>query len=537
MTANDSPPGRSAINPSFGRRRMLAGLAGAGVTTLVGTSPLLGGMQVLAAPGAGRTVNGRDTVLVNVFLRGGADGLNIVVPHGDDDYRRLRPGIGIPRSQLTDLDGFFGLHPAFAPLYPLYESGRFAVVHAAGSTDPSRSHFAAQDNMDLAFGQTGWMQRALAAAGAGDPLTAVSIADRTAPSLRGPSGGIAVRRIDQFKRMAAELDDSRATLEAMYDAALVSGDTLTGSATGQAFAAVDQMDDIRVDYQAPYPANFLGGQLRQASAFIKADLGVRMIAVSLGGWDHHTNTEPQMNRKGDQLATALAAFADDLGDDAARVVTVVMSEFGRTVAENGGAGTDHGHGNVMMVMGDALAAGGGGRVHLADDSWVGLSPADLVDGRDLAITTDFRSVLAELLDHHLGMDAGLADGSVFPGFDPTPVGLLGDTTTGPGPVRPLPIVSPGRVTGRVRYVDGTPAAGVKVDLFTGESNRRVDFLGSTRTGADGVYDFVALPGPHILTFIAPEGQTFVPDRRYHQVSFVIEEAGETTGLDATLSNP
>ncbi len=625
--SGDAESGGSAL---FSRRQMLAGMMGAGVVTIIGTSPMAGALRALAVPG-----DADDRVLVNVFLRGGADGLNIVVPHGDDDYYRLRRSIAQPRNSLSDLDGFFGLHQSFAPLYPLYQSGELAFVHATGSNDRTRSHFSAMDNMDLAFGSTGWMQRALASQNDRDPLSGLTIGDRTAPSLRGPSSGIAIDRLNSFRQSTTALGDMRQAVEAMYGA---SGDPLTGEATLRAFTSIDALAGVTVDPAVQYPSSSFARDLREAAALIKADLGVRMVSVSIGGWDHHSDTVPRMQAKGDQLAAALAAFKADLGDQGGRVLTVVMSEFGRTAKENGSGGTDHGHGNMMMVMGGGMSGAGGGRVHVRDNAWVGLSENQLNDGRDLAITTDFRSVLAELLEGHMG----IVNGQIFPRFTPRYLGLLsagttppttapttpttapttpttattapgssttagpsttagssttegptttagarttvlasttvastrpsttgpsttgpsttgpatagpsttGPTTTGPSTTRPgttgptttgrrttttLPPEARGSIAGVVTYVGGGTAAGVKIDLFRAVDGKRNGYLGTASTDADGAYRFTAEPGPHILTFIAPDGDGFVAARgRYHQPSVMVEAGKTSSGINGRL---
>lgn len=393
------------------RRKVLAGLAGAGVISLVG-SPA-GALQGFAVRGV--TDN---PVLVNVFLRGGADGIGIVVPYGDDDYYAHRSTIAQQRSTLADLDGFFGLHSAFAPLNPIYDSGELAFVHAAGSQNKTRSHFEAMDNMDYANGSGGWMQRALAVERAGDPLHGMTIGDRAAPSMRGPFGGLALQSVASMVDDNKSLQAIRGSLSTMYES---SGDPLSMPATLDAFAAVDTLSAINRKTSVKFPRSKVGKALNEAAVLIKANIGVKMLAINVGGWDHHKDENQRMSRSGESLSEALAAFHQELAGERGRVLTVATSEFGRTARQNGSGGTDHGYGGIMAVMGGDLARRGGGKVHLADGKWPGLGPDDLSADRDLDITTDYRSVLAELLDRHMGIDIG---NQVFPGFQPRYLNLL-----------------------------------------------------------------------------------------------------------------
>ncbi|MEM9653138.1 MAG: DUF1501 domain-containing protein, partial [Actinomycetota bacterium] len=299
-------------------------------------------------------------------------------------------------------------------------------------------------------------------------------------------------------------------------------------------------------------------------------------AINFGGWDHHSDEVDRLASKGGEFAAALAAFKADLGSESERVLTLVMSEFGRTAKQNGSGGTDHGHGNMMMVMGGGLASAGGGKVHLRNDRWVGLASDDLYKNRDLAISTDFRSVLAEALDKHMGI---ADDGRIFPSYTPSYLGLLGNggtpvstttttvagttttiggttttvvppttsptttPTTGPTTTRPTttaPTTAPpttvvgGFVTGRVSYTDGAPAANVQIDLFRSTDGVRDGYLRSALTDSAGEYELTSPPGPHILTFIAPRGDEFVEGRRYHQPAVAVEAGGTTSGVNAVL---
>lgn len=369
----------------------------------VGTAP---GWLARAASGAGRK-----KVLVAVLQRGAADGLNIVVPHGDPHYAGLRPTIGIPQTDVLDLDGLFGLHPELAPLRPLYASKQLAIVHAAGSPDATRSHFDAQDYMEsgtpgLKSTRDGWMNRALVRETNPSPVRAVSAGGNLAKTLRGPQAAVAIGNLNDFqvrdRRMAPEF-------QAMYAQA---PDSRLRTEGREMFEALRVIDSVRRAHPEPengavYPRGRLGQSLRQVAALIQSDVGLEAAFADMGGWDHHTNEAPQMQNQLREFGQALAAFHRDLGDRMEDVVVVTMSEFGRTARENGSRGTDHGHANVMFAFGGGVR---GGRVL---GRWPGLGPEQLHEGRDLAVTTDFRAVLGELVATHLGRTDLQA---VFPGF-------------------------------------------------------------------------------------------------------------------------
>lgn len=369
----------------------------------VGTAP---GWLARAASGAGRK-----KVLVAVLQRGAADGLNIVVPHGDPHYAGLRPTIGIPQTDVLDLDGLFGLHPELAPLRPLYASKQLAIVHAAGSPDATRSHFDAQDYMEsgtpgLKSTRDGWMNRALVRETNPSPVRAVSAGGNLAKTLRGPQAAVAIGNLNDFqvrdRRMAPEF-------QAMYAQAPDSRLRTEGRETFEALRIIDSVRRAHPEPEngAVYPRGRLGQSLRQVAALIQSDVGLEAAFADMGGWDHHTNEAPQMQNQLREFGQALAAFHRDLGDRMEDVVVVTMSEFGRTARENGSRGTDHGHANVMFAFGGGVR---GGRVL---GRWPGLGPEQLHEGRDLAVTTDFRAVLGELVATHLGRTDLQA---VFPGF-------------------------------------------------------------------------------------------------------------------------
>ncbi len=378
------------------------------------------GFAALAWPGASRG-QGVDPVLVALFLRGAADGLNLVVPHGDPDYYALRPSVRVSPGAELDLDGFYGLHPALAPLLPLYVSGELAWVHAAGSPHDSRSHFDAQDFMERAAPgdptvATGWLNRYLEAAGVSPGHAGISIGTGTSPALQGATPTLSFKSLAGFQLTGARRAKRRDALEAMYAWTATS---LLGRAASGAFATVDLLGQVVPQPAVAYPVTGFGAAMQEVAALIKADIGVRVVCVSLGGWDHHSNELTRLDGVANDLAATLAAFHADLGADTARTLTLGMTEFGRTAAENGSSGTDHGHGSVMLALGGGVS---GGRVVTAGDQWPGLGPADLFEGRDLAVTTDFRDVFAEVLDRHMG----LVDlDPVFPGFLPSPASYPG----------------------------------------------------------------------------------------------------------------
>ena len=377
----------------------------------------------------------RKRVLVAIFQRGAADGLNVVVPHGEKAYYSLRPTIAIPRPSMAserredaaiDLDGFFGLHPSLAPLKPLYDQQHLAIVDAAGSPDPTRSHFDAQDYMESGTPgrkatSDGWMNRALPKAqGKVSPVRAISLGPVLPRAMRGAEPAIALQSIDGFQVRNA---DAAHQFEEMYSNAK---DPLLRATGRETFEAVSMLQSIRNQPYTPsagadYPRGRFGDSLRQIAQLIKSNVGVEMAFADIGGWDHHVNelgaraSEGQLANLLREYGQALSAFWTDMGDRMQDVVVVTMSEFGRTAHENGNRGTDHGHANSMFVMGGAVK---GGKVY---GRWPGLEKEQLYEGRDLALTTDFRDVLGELVARHMGT-ASLK--GVFPGYDPKFLGLV-----------------------------------------------------------------------------------------------------------------
>jgi uncharacterized protein (DUF1501 family) len=397
----------------------------------VGSAPLWLQRALYAADAPSR----RKKILVAVFQRGAADGLNIVVPHGEKAYYGLRPTIAIPRPSAAgepaldgaiDLDGFFGLHPSLAPLKPLFDQQHLAIVDAVGSPDPTRSHFDAQDYMEsgtpgVKATSDGWMNRALPKTGGkASPLRAVSLGAVLPRAMQGERPAIALQSIAAF-----QVRDARAgkTFEQLY---LRSQDAPLRATARETFEAVSLLQAIQKQEYTPaagaeYPRGRFGDSLRQIAQLIKADAGVEMAFADIGGWDHHVNELGQRASEG-QLANllreygqALRAFWQDLGDRMEDIVLVTMSEFGRTAHENGNRGTDHGHANCMFLLGGPVK---GGKVY---GQWPGLEMEQLYEARDLALTTDFRDVLGELVARHLG-NASLS--GVFPGYEPRYLGMV-----------------------------------------------------------------------------------------------------------------
>lgn len=366
-----------------------------------------------AAAGSGNT---RQKILVTIFQRGAVDGLNMIVPFGEKRYYDLRPTIAIPTpgrnatNAALDLDGFFGLHPALAPLKPMWDSRSLAIVHASGSPDPNRSHFDSQDYMEsgtpgVKSTQDGWLNRALAP-NAKNPLRAVSVGTSLARTLRGRNEAVAISNLRDFK---VRDDQGASTFEQMYASSM---DQVMRGTGKDAFDAVRVVKSVEKQNYTPtngaaYPAGRFGQAMLQIARLIKADVGLEVAFADIGGWDTHFNETAQLNNLLRDFGSTLAAFHQDLGDRMADVAVVTMSEFGRTAKENGTRGTDHGHGNAMLVFGGNVK---GGKVY---GDWPGLQPEQLWENRDLAVTTDFRDVLSELVANQL---SNTKLSSVFPGY-------------------------------------------------------------------------------------------------------------------------
>jgi uncharacterized protein (DUF1501 family) len=352
-------------------------------------------------------------VLVAIFQRGAMDGLSAVIPFGEKRYAELRPTLAVPRNTAVDLDGFFGLHPALQPLYPLWQSKQLAAIHATGSPDPTRSHFDAQDFMESGTPgrkttRDGWLNRAIGAQPGASPVRAISMGGTLSRSLRGANPAVAVNTIAGFKVR----DNAQSEFMSMYSH---SSDAVLQGAGKETFEAVKLLESINKNAPASgvsYPDSRLGQSLRQIAILIRAGAGLEVAFADTLGWDTHIGQAPVLQGLLSDFARSLAAFHQDLGDRFADVTVVTMSEFGRTAKENGNRGTDHGHANVMFALGGDVA---GGKVY---GRWPGLEAEQLYERRDLAVTTDFRDVLASAVQHHTGS----ADWPhIFPGYSPQPV--------------------------------------------------------------------------------------------------------------------
>ena len=376
----------------------------------------------------------RPKVLIAVFQRGAVDGLSMVVPHGDPSYYASRGSIAVARptaanaETTVDLDGFFGLHPAMAPLKPLWDDRRLAIVHACGSPDTTRSHFDAQDYMEsgtpgVKSTQDGWLARGLSAAPApaASPFRAVAMGTQLPRSLRGDVGAVAMGAVADFDvkqdmgRPGGGVN-ARSGFESLYEQGV--RDILHGTGR-ETFDAVKMLKAANPQRFPPangaqYPRGRLGESLRQIAQLIKADVGLEVAFADVGGWDTHANQgneRGQLAQRLTEFSQSLAALYRDLGDRMADVVVLTMSEFGRTVRENGNRGTDHGHATAMLVLGGPV---NGGRMV---GPWPGLAREQLFEGRDLAVTTDFRHLFAEVAGRHLGVPA---PAPLFPGFSTNP---------------------------------------------------------------------------------------------------------------------
>jgi len=395
-----------------------------GALAVVGTAAV---PSFLARAAMGATEPGmRNKRLVVIFQRGAADGLNIVVPHAEPQYYAMRPNINIPRKAVLDLDGFFGLHPSLASFQPLWKQRHLAIVHAAGSPDSSRSHFDAQDFMEagtpgVKITEDGWLNRSLhnlPRVSQKSPFQAIAMGPSLPRILSGLEPAIAMSSISDFSvgGKSARGSPAASAFEAMYDHSV---DTVLHGTGEETFDAVKMLkaadpEKYKTAAGADYPRGRFGESLRQLAQLIKANLGVQVAFADIGGWDHHVNegaTEGQIANVLREFSQSLAAFWTDLGDIGEDTVVVTMSEFGRTARENGNRGTDHGHADVMFVLGGPVK---GGKVY---GRWPGLEQSQLYEGRDLALTTDFRQVLGEAVARHMG-NQNLKE--VFPGYENQP---------------------------------------------------------------------------------------------------------------------
>ncbi len=373
-----------------------------------------------------RLTGGRRKTLIAIFQRGAVDGLNMVVPHGERAYYDLRPSIAISKPQsgnaeaALELDGLFGLHPALAPFKPLWDSKRLAVVHAVGSPDNTRSHFDAQDYMESATPgrkgtPDGWLNRYLQSKSDPDHslFRAVSMTQTMPRILQGKAPTLAISNLADFTIRAGRSSASvQGGFEAIYDQSV--NDVLGGTGR-ETFEAVNYLKKVNPSQYQPengaqYPRSPFGNSLFQIAQLIKAGVGLEVAFTDIGGWDTHVNqgnSRGQLANRLQDFSGGIAALTTDLGKQMDDVVILTMSEFGRTVRENGNRGTDHGHANAMFVIGNTVR---GGQIY---GPWPGLKGDQLYEGRDLALTTDFRDVFGEVARKHLGAPNVQA---VFPGY-------------------------------------------------------------------------------------------------------------------------
>jgi uncharacterized protein (DUF1501 family) len=358
-------------------------------------------------------------ILVCIFQRGAADGLNALVPHGDADYYSQRSAIAVPApgnpDGAIDLDGFFGLHPALAPLKPVYDAGDLALVHATGVPHGSRSHFAAQGLVergvdDKAGPNSGWLGRhlALSTPASDSAFRIVSISGNVLVSLQGAADPLAISNLAEFGFDQDIIDSGHPTVLAR----LFRSPLPLFAPAQAALAAIGELQAASLSAITPangaqYPDTDLGNKLQQVGQLIRSTLPVEVVCLDSDGWDHHESLPTYIQQSLAELAGALSAFYTDMGAQMQRITVLVHTEFGRRVAQNASNGADHGTGALAYLMGGGV---NGGQV-VSD--WPGLATPDLELGEDLRITTDLRSVLAELLTRRLG---GTDISAVFPGF-------------------------------------------------------------------------------------------------------------------------
>jgi len=392
-----------------------------------GAGPSFLNRAALAATGS--TSARRRKVLVTIFQRGAMDGLAAVPLLAEPALGRLRPRLAMSaarsagQERLLALDDRFGLHPALAPLAHLYSDGNLAVVHAVGSPDPTRSHFDAQDYMETGTpgekgGRSGWLNRVAGELGheAASPFRAVAMTPVLPRSLYGPEPAVAVTNLANFRVRppGAKGTDlgAGAGFEALYRQ---TSEEILRETGRETFDAVELLSEREIASYRPapgadYPRGNLGAALRQIAMLIKAGVGLEVAFAETGGWDTHVQqgaARGTFARRADDLARAITAFWTDLGGWRSDVAVLTMTEFGRTVRENGSGGTDHGHGSCLFLLGEKVR---GGRVHGHLES---LAPDALYEGRDLPVTTDFRAVFTEVARGHLGVAPGV---ELFPGW-------------------------------------------------------------------------------------------------------------------------
>lgn len=373
---------------------------------------------------------GKKKTLITIFQRGAVDGLNVVVPYGESEYYNLRRTIAVPKPNETDgalnLDGFFGLNPSMTAFEPLWKSKRLAIVHCAGSPDNTRSHFDAQDYMESGTPgnkgtRDGWLNRVLQGMNASEasPFRSVAMTQQLPRSLYGRAPSIAMSNLTDFSIQAGVYTKSvQGGFEGIYQQMNNKSDTL-GETGKETFEAVNFLKKVNPAQYKPengavYPQSALGRSMQQFAQLIKSGIGLEVGFAEAGGWDTHVNEGGSRGQLANLLrdfSASIAAFVTDLGQKMDDVVILTMSEFGRTARENGNRGTDHGHANAMFIIGNSVK---GGKVY---GDWAGLSNDKLNEGRDLAVTTDFRDVFGEVGSKHCG-NPDLA--KMFPGYTTSP---------------------------------------------------------------------------------------------------------------------
>src|ERR1700679_1554138 len=365
--------GRDAARRGVTRRGFMKG----GALALIGTStiPAFLSRSVLAEV---TTAAANKKKLVVLFQRGAVDGLNVVVPYQEKNYYAMRPTIAIKQNEVIDLDGYFGLHPQMAAFKPLFDQGHLAIVHAAGSPDPSRSHFDAQDYMEsgtpgVKVTEDGWLNRALLAEPAGlretggkppSAFRAVALGTQVPRTLQGKLPAIALSNLADFSvgGRGPQTSPISNAFQAMYDE---STDAMLHGTGQETFEAVKMLKAADPAHYQPaagvvYPNTPFGNSLKQVAQLLKANLGVEAAFSDIGGWDTHQNqgnANGQLANRLKEFSDTIAAFWKDMGQDAENVTLVTMSEFGRTARQNGTGGTDHGHANVMFVLGGQVWGG------------------------------------------------------------------------------------------------------------------------------------------------------------------------------------
>ncbi|MGV8885420.1 MAG: DUF1501 domain-containing protein [Microbacteriaceae bacterium] len=407
----------SAWAGGFNRRTFLKGGLGVGVA-------VLGAQLVTSRVSYAAADTPNNGTLVVIFLRGGLDGLSLLVPAADPNYLAYRPGVGIAASKLIQMDRGFGLHPALAPLKPLIDRGMVAAVPAVSTPDLSRSHFQAQDCLERGSTNaltSGWLDRVLEASGEGTTFRSVAVGGMTPRSLMGTSASIAMYNIDSISLDVdtTDLANTKDALRSLYTGI----DHPIAKQTTLALGALETIEDIKSAGGAiptTYPDGNFADALKSLAMLIKGNAGVRVACIDVGGWDTHTGMgnvdDGDMKRHLGDLAAALAAFTADIGEPNLDKTTIVtMSEFGRRVEENASGGTDHGHGGAVLVIGGGVNGG----VH---GTWNGLTTEVLEQG-DLPGWNDYRDVLSEVVTARLDLTPGNISG-VFPNWNAQPVGVM-----------------------------------------------------------------------------------------------------------------